>query len=91
MDQATDWQEMRRTAFADEAGPPDWGTDIRPMSWNGVGLFGVHRRTGDLHWDGKQVETTKRLATFERVLATIGAIGALLAGIHPFGASMGIW
>ncbi|PWJ87812.1 hypothetical protein C8D77_114103 [Mesorhizobium loti] len=49
--------------------------------------------SGQLFWKGKPVQFEQRvsLRRYELVLATLGAIGALLAGIHPFGASLGIW
>lgn len=76
---AFDFAEARRQPFADEPGPADWG-DVRPLSWNGIGLFGVGT-DGNLYWDGKLVETTKRLANFERVLAIIGAGSAAIIAL----------
>lgn len=46
-----------------------------------------------LYWKGKAVVLEKRIALdrYQTFLATIAAFGALLAGIHPFGASWGWW
>ncbi|OBQ72384.1 hypothetical protein [Mesorhizobium loti] len=48
---------------------------------------------GRLYWRGKGVLLDHRvtLRGFELVLATIASIGALLAGIHPFGVTLGWW
>lgn len=91
MAQANDWDHVRRHKFAADAPPADWPPHIKPISIEGTGLFGIDPSTGDLYWDGRKVETTRRLANFERILATVGAAGALLAGIHPFGHSFGFW
>jgi hypothetical protein len=47
---------------------------------------------GNLHWkDGKvYVYKQLKLRGYELTLATIGATGALLAGIHPFLVSFGL-
>lgn len=44
-----------------------------------------------LFWNGKAVVLEKRLVlqSWERFIATAAAIGALLAGLHPFLASFG--
>ena len=66
-----DWAKVRATRFAPFVTPEDWPRTVRPISMNGLGLLGVDERNGDLYWDGTKVETTKRLATFERTLAIL--------------------
>jgi hypothetical protein len=41
---------------------------------------------GKLHWKGQPVVVDQKLSLrkYELLLATAGAFGALLAGIHPF-------
>lgn len=48
---------------------------------------------GRLYWKGEAVilEKKVRLQVYQIVLATIAAIGALLAGVHPFGVTLGLW
>lgn len=48
---------------------------------------------GRLYWRGKGVVLEQRITLrgIELGLALVAAIGALLAGIHPFGASLGWW
>jgi hypothetical protein len=48
---------------------------------------------GQLYWKGKPVLFEQRvsLRLYEFVLATVAAIGALLAALHPLGISFGWW
>jgi hypothetical protein len=48
---------------------------------------------GRLYWRGKGVVLEQRITLkgFELVLASAAALGALLAGIHPFGHGWGWW
>jgi hypothetical protein len=48
---------------------------------------------GRLYWHGKGVVLEQRITLrgIELGLAFVAAIGAFLAGIHPFGASFGWW
>ncbi len=48
---------------------------------------------GRLYWRGKGVVLEQRITLrgIELGLAVVAAIGALLSGIHPFGASFGWW
>ncbi len=49
--------------------------------------------TNQLYWRGQTVvlEQKLKLELYQIVLATIGAVGALLAGVHPFLVSFGIF
>lgn len=88
---ALDWEKIRQNKWASDTSPDGWPAGVRPISQTGLSLFGIDPATNDLFWDGRRVETTKRLANYERALATIGAAGAFLAGVHPFGHSFGWW
>ncbi|MDX0512752.1 hypothetical protein [Sinorhizobium medicae] len=48
---------------------------------------------GRLYWKGEAVilEKRLRLETYQIVLATLATAGAVLSGIHPFGATLGWW
>lgn len=48
---------------------------------------------GRLYWQDKAVVLEQKLTlnTYERVIAFVAAIGALLAGVHPFGVTLGWW
>ncbi|TIN06704.1 MAG: hypothetical protein E5Y14_27655 [Mesorhizobium sp.] len=48
---------------------------------------------GRLYWRGKGVLMERRITLrgFELLLASTAAVGAVLAGIHPFGVSFGWW
>ena len=87
-----EFEYMRRLAFADLR-PSDWPPDVRMMSGLGVGLLGVHEKTGELYWDGKPVAIRPpvRLGTFERwaaALATMGTVGTFIVEV---GRSAGFW
>ncbi len=47
---------------------------------------------GKLHWKGQALVVDQKvsLRKYELILATAGALGALLAGIHPFMVSLGL-
>jgi hypothetical protein len=49
--------------------------------------------SNQLYWRGQTVvlEQKLKLERYQIVLATIGAVGALLAGVHPFLISFGIF
>ena len=46
-----------------------------------------------LYWKGRAVRFEQRvsLQAYQIVLATMAAVGAVLAGLHPFGHSFGFW
>jgi hypothetical protein len=77
MRMATDWNRIRAHRFAPDAPPSDWPSNVRPISIDGVGLFGIDH-TNKLYWDGKEVVLRGvRLDWFERILAICVAIGTL--------------
>ncbi|WP_404861851.1 hypothetical protein [Georhizobium sp. MAB10] len=88
---AIDWDRVRGARYADETPPPDWPSQVKPISINGLQLFGVHAGNGTVYWDGKQIEVVRRLAWPERTLAVIATVSALLAALHPFGETFHWW
>jgi len=67
----TDFTDIRNSRFSSAAVPSHWPRGVRQLSIKGSALFGVHEDTGNLYWDGKIVQTSNRLANFERGLAVI--------------------
>ncbi|GAA0278450.1 hypothetical protein LNAOJCKE_4568 [Methylorubrum aminovorans] len=77
-----EWEHTRRIALS-PIRPPDWPEGVRSISIEGVGLLGVHEKSGELYWDGKPVAIRPpvRLGTFERwaaALATMGTVGTFI-------------
>lgn len=64
---------------------------LRTISLNELDNFKMDEN-GDLHWKDGKVYVYKRfkLQGIELGLAAVGALGALLAGIHPFLLSFGL-
>ncbi|GLQ55430.1 hypothetical protein [Devosia nitrariae] len=67
---AVDWAHMRAFRFSNDR-PDDWPPDVDSISLNGVALLGIHRKTGELYWDGNRLVTAKRFSNFERGLAVV--------------------
>lgn len=64
----------------------------RELNWEDIKLLEVDA-DGRLYWKGEAVILEKRLHLegYQIVLATLATAGAVLSGIHPFGASFGWW
>lgn len=77
MGNKVDWEAARRQPFAETETPDDWPKSVRPLSWNGISLFGVDETRG-LFWDGKKVKTDVRLGWAATVLAGLIALSTLL-------------
>ena len=86
MTQELDWDEIRRSAFADCYTPNHWPKDVKPISSNGTALLGVSEDSERLYWDGKLLQIKRRLSLtrFQTLIAFAGALGAFLAGLHPW-------
>lgn len=52
-----DWSEIQAEKFATEPPPENWPEDIVPVSIKGAARFGIHKKTGKLHWDGQKIRT----------------------------------
>lgn len=76
-----DWDQIRANRFAVESPPADWPSGVRPISIKGLALIGVHPAINQLYWDGQALVTERRLATFERVLASAATGSALLVAL----------
>ena len=65
----------------------------RPITMDEMDLFEVDDSDGRLFWRGKTVVVENRvsLRPLELGLAFVGALGALLSGLHPFGVTLGLW
>lgn len=48
---------------------------------------------GKLYWKGEAVILEKKVSLqgYQVLLLTLGTIGALLSGVHPFGVTFGWW
>lgn len=57
--------------------PSDWPNDVQIVGMEDLDSLGINRKTGALYWNGKQVVTksTLSLATPERIIACVAAVG----------------
>jgi hypothetical protein len=81
-----DWAHIRAHKLSDEPTPPGWPAGVRPISVEGLSLFGINEATGRLYWDGRQVRTRRviQLGKPERWIAGFAAAGiwgAFLVGL----------
>lgn len=65
---------------------------LKSIGWDQMDNLQIDE-AGRLYWKGEAVILEKRveLETYQIVLLTLGTVGAMLAGIHPFGVSFGWW
>jgi len=84
---AKTWQEIRAVRYSPMTPPPEWPDGVRPISIEGVSLFGINPETNKLYWDGKEVVVRDRvrLGNLERILAVFVAIGTFGAFIVELG------
>jgi hypothetical protein len=84
---AKTWGEIRAVRYSTMAPPPEWPDDVRPISIDGVSLFGIDPTTNKLYWDGKEVVVRDRvrLGSLELILAVFVAIGTFGAFIVELG------
>jgi hypothetical protein len=84
---AKTWDEIRAVRYSTVAPPPGWPDSIRPISIDGVSLFGIDPTSNKLYWDGREivVRDRVRLASLERILAVFVAIGTFGAFIVELG------
>ena len=69
----TEWAHLRAHKFSSDQPPTDWPSGIKPISIEGLSLFGINAKTGRLHWDGEKVETEFSLSARDRFLGMIVA------------------
>jgi hypothetical protein len=81
---AKTWDEIRAVRYSPLTPPPEWPSNVRPISIEGVSLLGIDPATNHLYWDGKEVVLRDRVVTlggFERFLvglALLARSGCLL-------------
>lgn len=75
-----DWDKIRQQKLSSHT-PSGWPENVRAISMEGLSLLGIHERTGKLYWDGQEIATTVGLRRYEKVLATIGALCAVVGTI----------
>ena len=88
------WQEIRAARYSTVTPPPEWPSNVRPISIEGVSLLGIDPETNQLYWDGKQVVLRDRVVTlgvFERVLVALAALGTVGTFIVELGNALNWW
>lgn len=86
----TDWEKLRAHKWSPVPPPPDWPVHVRPISMNGLGLFGIDSKTHSLHFDGDKLVTERRLARFERLCLGIGTASAFVIALIEIGRALGV-
>lgn len=74
--------------------PPHWPKHVKIISMEGLAHIGVDPKTSELYWDGQKLVTERKLAGFERGLATVATIATCLgalAACAEAGRSLGWW
>lgn len=89
---ASDWDLIRRYRLSEER-PPEWPEGVYGVSMKGIGLLGIHEKSGKLYWDGREVITRSaiRLGTFERWVASLAAAGTFGTFLVNAGRALGFW
>ena len=80
---AKTWDEIRAVRYSPLTPPPEWPSNVRPISMEGVSLLGIDPATNKLYWDGKEIVVRDRLrlggwANFLAILVAIGAFGSFI-------------
>jgi hypothetical protein len=80
---ATNWNDIRAVRYSPLTPPPEWPSNVRPISIEGVSLLGIDPATNKLYWDGKEIVVRDRLrlggwANFLAILVAIGAFGSFI-------------
>jgi hypothetical protein len=80
---AKTWDEIRGVRYSPLTPPPEWPSNVRPISLEGVSLLGIDPATNKLYWDGKEIVVRDRLrlggwANFLAILVAIGAFGSFI-------------
>jgi hypothetical protein len=82
---AKTWDEIRAFRYSTVAPPPGWPDNVRPISIDGVTLFGIDPATNKLYWDGREIVVRDRLrlggwANFLAILVAIGTFRVVHRG-----------
>jgi hypothetical protein len=88
----TDWSIVRKYRLSADR-PPEWPEGVYGVSMKGIGLLGIHEKSGKLYWDGKEIVTRSsvRLGTFERWVAGIAAFATFGTFLTNAGRAAGWW
>jgi hypothetical protein len=88
---AVDLDAIRRLRLSEEL-PPEWPEGVYGVSMKGIGLLGIHEKSGKLR-DGREVVTRSavRLGTFERWIACFAAAGTFGTFAVNAGGALGYW
>ena len=86
---ASDWDLIRRYRLSEER-PPEWPEGVYGVSMKGIGLLGIHEKSGKLYWDGREVITRSaiRLVRWVAGFAAAGTFGTFLVNA---GRVLGFW
>jgi hypothetical protein len=86
-----DWPHLRAHKLSNER-PDDWPKDVIAISVDGLSLFGIHKATGALYWDGKEivVRRTIRFGAPERWIGVVAAAGTFGSFLVQIGRAIGI-
>jgi hypothetical protein len=58
---AKTWDDLRAILFSKTDPPPDWPFGVRPISQDGLGLFGIVPASNKLFWAGREVVLRNRI------------------------------
>jgi hypothetical protein len=77
-----DWEQIQKVKYAPDQPPMEWPTGVRPISLQGLTLFGIGP-DDRLYWDGHaiKVERTVSLNWWQNLLAVMTAFGAAASGV----------
>jgi len=92
MSDQINWDEAYKQWMSQERNPK-WPHGVRTISIGGLSFLGVHEKTGQLYWDGREIVTANvfSLGTFERWLAGLAAAGTFGVFIVEFGRTFLGW
>jgi hypothetical protein len=88
-----DWSNIRAKRLSPER-PPEWPTDVKAISIEGLSLFGIEPSTNKLFWDGREIVLRDRVVTLgalERFLIALAAVGTFGMFIVELGNVLNWW
>jgi hypothetical protein len=85
------WEMIRVHRYATEDPPDNWPKGVKPISMEGLTLFGVDPTSGKLYWDGQEVATRIKFGWIERSIAIVGVASAFGTFVLKLGATVHWW
>ncbi len=78
---AIDWERVRASRFVGDGGTAEWPTGVHPITPIGPTLLDIGP-DNRLYFDGQRLEVSRTITLnwWQTMLATITALGTLLAG-----------